>query len=122
MKMIPLDKTPQYYNQTFMYELVLGGNEIARLNALDLASKYTDARICEYSSFIFTVALPTLTFRFPTRCNFFLQPGVFDSHTLFTDMINNPAQFLNGTDPLNVVGDIFGLNIPAGPRRDSYLW
>jgi len=91
--MLPLDKMPAYYNQTFIYELVMSGNEIARLNALDLATKYIDARIC-----------------------------VFDSHSLFTDMINNPSQYLNGTDPLNVVGDIVDLKIPAGPRRDSYLW
>ena len=48
MQMVPLDKLPMYYNQIFMYELVMGGNEIARLNALDLATKYFDARICEY--------------------------------------------------------------------------
>ena len=46
--MIPLDRMPAYYNQTFMYQLVAAGNEIARLNALDLAAKYIDARICQY--------------------------------------------------------------------------
>ena len=38
------------------------------------------------------------------------------------DIINDPPRFLNGTDPLNVVGDIADLKIPPGPRRDSYLW
>ena len=66
----------------------------------------------------------------------FANVAIFDSHALFTDMFNNPALYLNGTAPPNVMGSInecvFELNggpvggagpppVP-GPERDSFLW
>ncbi|KDQ55497.1 carbohydrate esterase family 16 protein [Jaapia argillacea MUCL 33604] len=62
--------------------------------------------------------------------------GLFDSYGLFTDMYNNPANYLNGTAPLNVTGCVhscvFNLNestgdpgvctIANGTDRDSFLW
>jgi len=91
--MIPLDLVPMYFNQTFMYELVEAGNEIAKLNFQVQASQFQGVKL-----------------------------GVFDSYSLFTDMYNNPSQYLNGTAPLNVLSSITADNVPAGPARDSYLW
>lgn len=63
--------------------------------------------------------------------------ALFDSHALFTAMRNSPAQFLNGTAPLNVVTPLFSCVYPLnadmstvapncteveGTDRDSYLW
>ncbi|KAJ3544440.1 hypothetical protein NM688_g5745 [Phlebia brevispora] len=62
--------------------------------------------------------------------------GLFDSHTLFEDILANPRAFLNGTIPPNVTGAInacvFKLNestsdpgvctIAEGSARDSFLW
>ncbi|KAI0683582.1 GDSL lipase/esterase [Cytidiella melzeri] len=62
--------------------------------------------------------------------------GYFDSHALFSDMIANPKNYLNGTAPLNVTGSVdacvFQLNestadpgtctIARGTDADSFLW
>ena len=62
--------------------------------------------------------------------------GLFDSHALFTDILNNPTEFLNGTIPPNITGAIkscvFDLHestrdagvctITTGPAVDSFLW
>ena len=63
--------------------------------------------------------------------------ALFDSHALFSAMRANPAQFLNGTAPLNVVTPLFSCIYPLnantsavtpncteaeGTDRDSYLW
>ncbi|KAF9528819.1 GDSL lipase/acylhydrolase [Crepidotus variabilis] len=59
--------------------------------------------------------------------------GIFDSHSLFVDMYNNPKNYLNGTAPLNVDGAVsicvYQLNGDQsncteveGTDRDSYLW
>ncbi|KAI0077017.1 carbohydrate esterase family 16 protein [Panus rudis PR-1116 ss-1] len=60
--------------------------------------------------------------------------GLFDSHALFTDMIANPGNYLNGTAPLNVTGAaatcvrelntgaVITCNSAQGSDRDSYLW
>ncbi|KAF9528820.1 GDSL lipase/esterase [Crepidotus variabilis] len=59
--------------------------------------------------------------------------GIFDSHSLFVDMYNNPKKYLNGTAPLNVDGAVrtcvYQLNSDQsncteaeGTDRDSYLW
>ena len=63
-------------------------------------------------------------------------PGLFDSHFLFADMYNNPADYLNGTAPLNVTGAVHSCVFKEGEStsdpgdcttvegtdRDSYLW
>ncbi|THU95077.1 carbohydrate esterase family 16 protein [Dendrothele bispora CBS 962.96] len=58
----------------------------------------------------------------------------FDSHALFTDILNHPDQYLNGTAPLNTTGCINSCVfdtptstgdctvVPEGPERDSFLW
>ena len=62
--------------------------------------------------------------------------GLFDSHTLFADMYNEPQNFLNGTAPLNVTGAVhscvYKLNESTsdtgvctnavGTDQDSFLW
>ncbi|KAG7443804.1 uncharacterized protein BT62DRAFT_902255, partial [Guyanagaster necrorhizus] len=61
--------------------------------------------------------------------------GIFDSHGLFQDIHDNPAMYLNGTAPLNVMGAVVSCVYPEegetgsvqcttvfGTDRDSYLW
>jgi len=48
--------------------------------------------------------------------------AVFNSHALFFDMYNNPADFLNGSQPLNVTGFYGHIGGHAPGDRDSYLW
>ncbi|KAJ4480570.1 GDSL lipase/esterase [Lentinula edodes] len=62
--------------------------------------------------------------------------GLFDSYSLFEDMIANPATYLNGTAALNITGCahscVYQLNestadtgictIANGTDRDSFLW
>jgi len=122
--MVPLDHVPLYSpdsytnrywtaqrNTTewsvFMGELVAAGNSLTELMLSALAPKLHGANI-----------------------------GVFDSHGLFTDIINHPALYLNGTAPLNVTGSthacVFQLNEPtsdpgvctdaSGSDRDSFVW
>ncbi|KAL0580633.1 hypothetical protein V5O48_001363 [Marasmius crinis-equi] len=121
--MIPLEQVPMYspnaYPDTFwfaernttewsvfMRELVLSGNALTRL--------------------MLEALVPTLEGS---------HLAIFDSHSLFQDMIDNPSLYLNGTAPLNTTSAakscVFELNnssnsnctiIPEGPERDSYLW
>ena len=63
-------------------------------------------------------------------------PGLFDTHSLFADMYANPADYLNGTAPLNVTGAVHSCVFEEGEStsdpgdcttvegtdRDSYLW
>ncbi|KAI0648790.1 hypothetical protein C8Q79DRAFT_903066 [Trametes meyenii] len=122
--MIPLEHTPlyspnswtsKYWTATrnttawsvFMAELTKSGNAIADLQLQLLAPKLHGAHI-----------------------------GLFDSHALFTDMINRPQMYLNGTAPLNVTGAahacVFQENESTGDPgvctdavgsdRDSFLW
>lgn len=122
--MIPLQQTilysPRFYpnrfwtaerNSTewslFMTELTTSGNEIAKLMLQQLAPTLHGAHL-----------------------------GLFDSHALFTDMIQRPQLYLNGTAPLNTTGVIhscvFQLNENTGDPgvctditgsdRDSFLW
>ncbi|KAI0666824.1 GDSL lipase/esterase [Trametes maxima] len=91
----------------FMAELTKSGNAIAELQLQLLAPKLDAAHI-----------------------------GLFDSHALFSDMINNPQLYLNGTAPLNVTGAVHACvfqvnestNDPGvctdavGTDRDSFLW
>lgn len=60
--------------------------------------------------------------------------GLFDSHSLFQDILNNPAKYLNGTAPLNTTaainscvfqeGGVGGgvCTLVNGTDRDSYVW
>ncbi|KAJ7051151.1 GDSL lipase/esterase [Mycena amicta] len=59
--------------------------------------------------------------------------AIFDSHSLFQDMFNHPADYLNGTAPLNVTGAWNACVAPLGggplscttaqgTDRDSFLW
>ncbi|KAJ8520464.1 hypothetical protein ONZ45_g2740 [Pleurotus djamor] len=91
----------------FMRELTLSGNAIAKLMLQDLAKSLRGAHI-----------------------------ALFDSHTLFQTMFDNPSAFLNGTAPLNVTGAankcVFPLDgqpdtgvvctTAQGTDRDSFLW
>ncbi|KAF9010971.1 GDSL lipase/acylhydrolase [Hymenopellis radicata] len=85
-------------------ELVLSGNKLSQLMLQDLAPTLPGAHI-----------------------------GIFDSHSLFQDMFDNPAKYLNGTAPLNVTGAVLSCVFPLnsdegtctqvdGTDRDSYLW
>jgi len=91
----------------FMTELTTSGNEIAKLMLQALPASLPGAHI-----------------------------GLFDSHSLFTDIIAHPKNYLNGTAPPNVTGAIrscvFELNestsdtgkctIATGTDVDSFLW
>ncbi|KAJ7020161.1 hypothetical protein C8F04DRAFT_1145281 [Mycena alexandri] len=59
--------------------------------------------------------------------------ALFDSHSLFQDMFDHPARYLNGTAPLNVTGawdacvsplggGTLTCTIANGTDRDSFLW
>ncbi|KAJ7198873.1 GDSL lipase/esterase [Mycena pura] len=59
--------------------------------------------------------------------------ALFDSHSLFQDMFNHPARYLNGTAPLNVTipwnacvaplgGGTLDCTVQNGTDRDSFLW
>ncbi|KAJ6461035.1 GDSL lipase/esterase [Mycena sanguinolenta] len=59
--------------------------------------------------------------------------ALFDSHSLFQDMFDHPALYLNGTAPLNVTGawdacvttvggTTLDCTIANGTARDSFLW
>ncbi|KAH8823572.1 GDSL lipase/acylhydrolase [Flagelloscypha sp. PMI_526] len=120
--MIPLQYTIQYgvnsYPTKFwqypknstswavtMEELVRSGNKLTNLMLNDLVATLPGAHV-----------------------------ALFDSYTLYQDMYQNPANYLNGTLPLNVTGAInscvYELNsqentctiVPPGDGRDSYLW
>ncbi|EJT98012.1 hypothetical protein DACRYDRAFT_127575 [Dacryopinax primogenitus] len=63
----------------------------------------------------------------PTALN--KMPGaaaaIFNSYALFSDMYNNPGEFLNGTLPYNVTGYVShgsGANVVNATNPDSYLW
>ena len=91
----------------FITELVLAGNALSKFMLQDIVPKLPGAHV-----------------------------GLFDSHALFTDIINNPSEFLNGTAPFNVTGSIrmcsFQENelttdpgnctFVTGTDRDSYIW
>ncbi|KIP04338.1 carbohydrate esterase family 16 protein [Phlebiopsis gigantea 11061_1 CR5-6] len=61
-------------------------------------------------------------------------PGLFDSYAFFTDMLNNPSQYLNGTVAPNITTPIqscvYTANSSAPPKcttvtgdaEDSYFW
>ncbi|KAH8117616.1 GDSL lipase/acylhydrolase [Phellopilus nigrolimitatus] len=122
--MIPLENTILYSNVTypnrywtyphnatewslFMTELTTAGNALARLMLRDVASSLSGAHI-----------------------------GLFDSHSLFLDIIARPDKYLNGTVPLSVTTPInsciFQVNesvtdpgnctTAKGTDVDSYLW
>lgn len=61
--------------------------------------------------------------------------GIYDTHSMWLDIISNPGAYLNGTAPPNVTGTIktcvyeIGPStdnnctyVPKGPEWDSYLW
>jgi len=91
----------------FMTELTTSGNEIGKLMLQALPASLPGATI-----------------------------GLFDSHALFSDMIAHPANYLNGTVPLNVTGAVLacvfaenqdtqsGGNCTeaTGSAKDSFLW
>ena len=122
--MIPLQDLPMYSaksyptrywtyskNSTswniFMSSLTASGNTISRLMLQDLAPTLRGAHV-----------------------------GLFDSYTLFNDIMDNPRAYLNGTVPTNISGAIracvFEENADAsepgvcttvsGTAVDSYLW
>ncbi|KAF5380716.1 hypothetical protein D9757_007054 [Collybiopsis confluens] len=88
-----------------MKELVLSGNDLTQLKLKALLPEIPGAHV-----------------------------AYFDSHGLFADMFTNPANYLNGTAPLNVTGCINSCVFQVGGTvgdctevgslsdRDSYLW
>ncbi|KZV77131.1 carbohydrate esterase family 16 protein [Peniophora sp. CONT] len=121
--LIPLDRTILYSaegypnrfwtsakNSTewslFMRELVAGGNAISKLMLQALAPSLPGAHI-----------------------------GLFDSHALFTDILDNPGAYLNGTAPYNTTGCVNSCvyqvdegdetpvcTFATGSDRDSFVW
>jgi phospholipase/lecithinase/hemolysin len=122
--MIPLEDTPIYSAKSypnrywtaprnttewnvFMAELTASGNALSRLMLQDLAPQLPGAHV-----------------------------GLFDSYTLFNDIMDSPAAYLNGTVQPNISGMInscvFKVNESTsnpgvcttvrGAATDSYLW
>ncbi|KAJ8496221.1 hypothetical protein ONZ45_g12545 [Pleurotus djamor] len=89
---LPLELSPLYYGNIFMRELVVSGNEIAKLKLKKLAFCLEDAHI-----------------------------ALFDSYGLFVDMFTQPKLYLNGTIAPNVRGTIYS-DGAKGAARDSYLF
>lgn len=88
----------------FMRELVLSGNSLSRAMLQALVPEVPGAHI-----------------------------GIFDSHGLFQDIYDNPAEYLNGTAPLNITGAVVSCvytegggssvcTTAEGTDRDSFLW
>ncbi|EIM83790.1 GDSL lipase/acylhydrolase [Stereum hirsutum FP-91666 SS1] len=122
--MVPLERTILYSNDSypnrywtqernttewslFMRELTGSGNEIAKFMLKTLAPTLPNAHI-----------------------------GLFDSHGLFNDILNNPSSYLNGTAPLNTTGAVRSCifqefestsatgncTIANGTDADSFAW
>ncbi|KAF8516085.1 carbohydrate esterase family 16 protein [Gautieria morchelliformis] len=122
--MVPLDRVPLYSSNSypnkywteqrnstewnvFMKELVAAGNSISELMLANLAHTLPDSHVC-----------------------------LFDSHALFTDILDHPNVYLNGTAPLNTTGAVrscvYDLNestsdpgnctVATGANADSFVW
>ena len=99
--MVPLDRAPSYTkpnaNMELLRELVATGNELREMMLQLLAPTMPDAHI-----------------------------GLFNTHGLFTDIINNPKNYLNGTVDLNVESAWLDCSRDGGctnmSDRDSFLW
>jgi len=122
--MLPLERVPLYAadsypnrywtgprNTTewhlFMRELTYAGNGIAKLMLQALPASLPGAHV-----------------------------GVFDSHGLFTDILDNPSQYLNGTAPFNTTGAVHACVFAEsestsdpgnctdaiGDAKDSFVW
>ncbi|KAL1727935.1 GDSL lipase/esterase [Schizophyllum commune] len=122
--MNPLEKTPMYSrngkptgtwtaskNATewniMIHELTTAGNKLAELMLQQLVPTLDGAHV-----------------------------ALFDSHSLFNDMIANPEQYLNGTAPVNLTTairtcdwqenedptDTVPCTVVNGTDRDSYMW
>ncbi|KAJ7242909.1 carbohydrate esterase family 16 protein [Mycena rebaudengoi] len=87
-----------------MKELILSGNKLAELMLKDLAPSLPGSHI-----------------------------ALFDSHSLFQDMFDHPAKYLNGTAPFNVTsavnacvaplgGGPLDCTVATGTDVDSFLW
>jgi hypothetical protein len=110
----------------FISELVAAGNAISKLMLKSLPASLPDAHIGKQAHFQFLYSL----------LNAMNREGLFDSHALFTDILDQPQRFLNGTAPLNTTGAVhacvFQLNEstsgPAactdalGSAADSFVW
>lgn len=107
-----------------MSELVKSGNEIASLMLANLPHLMPGARIgmSDHTMVIFSRLMMTV-----------IDIGLFNSYNLFTDIYNNPSNYLNGTAPLNVTfpaqacilsigGADANCTTITGPAADSYLW
>ena len=93
-----------------MRELVVSGNEIAKLKLKKLAFCLEDAHIGK-------ILKTTDQFDASNESS----PALFDSYGLFVDMFNQPKLYLNGTVAPNVRGTIYA-DGAKGTARDSYLW
>ena len=79
----------------FMNELTTSGNAIAKLMLEALAPKLHGAHLGELAFTPFSIS---------EAVTHLVLIGLFDSHSLFADMIARSQVFLNGTAPLNVIG------------------
>lgn len=113
-----------------MKEFVAAGNELTKLMLANLAPTLKDAHVCKSQIFFWGEWI-----KFGQELIIFSK-GLFDSHGLFTDILNNPALYLNGTAPLNTTGCwdscVFQLNestsgpadctVNSGTAADSFVW
>lgn len=109
-----------------MKEFIVTGNELSRLMLKDLATTLPGVHIGSYA----------VSYCSHLYDRYLENPGLFDSYSLFLDILARPQLYLNGTAPLNTTGAIrscvYELNesledtgnctIITGSDADSYLW
>ncbi|KAF1976162.1 SGNH hydrolase [Bimuria novae-zelandiae CBS 107.79] len=122
MNLAPLNLFPQYAipsqgglksTQFFKDKLSVAGGNVTEISYRMLETVDTVNSIYEYRT------------PFETRVNNTwpdAQVANFDVHALITDMYYNPAEYLNGTAPLNVTGYVIGAGNISLSDRDSFMW
>lgn len=106
-----------------MQQLVASGNALSRFMLRDLSQELPNAHLGESVGTHHEICF---------KATFF--PGIFDSHSLFSDMLDRPQLYLNGTAPFNTTGCANPCVYPVdgdGPPVctlvnstdvDSYVW
>lgn len=124
--MLPLQNTILYSNYSYPNRYYVAPRNTTEWNVMM-------TEITNTGNLLSRMMLENLAYQLPGA-----HIGIFDSYGLFTDMYNNPAQYLNGTAPLNVTGCVnscvYAINAnisdpnagtcttAEGTDRDSFLW
>lgn len=140
-KMLPLQRTPLYSTTSYtnhywtaernttswnvqMKETVASGNELTKLMLGALLPTLHGIHLGKYASSTVNPYIDEVL------------TGIFDAYGLFSDILDRPSVYLNGTAPLNTTGAVkscvYQLNEPTsdtgectiaqGSDRDSFVW